>query len=117
MPNMQWTSPAFSDVRFRKALNLAIDKEAIMKHLFAGMAKPIATYPGSSVTAIGCDPKLKPYPYDPQEARRLIKEGGWEGYEFTLVSYDRAGCPEFPRRRRGLSGLLATDRGEAQDYG
>ena len=94
-PNMQWTSPAFADIRFRKALNLAIDREAIIKHLFGGVAKPLAAYPGSNIFAVGGDRTLKPYPYDFQEARRLIKEGGWEGHEFTLLSYPRAGCPEF----------------------
>jgi len=62
-PNMQWTSPAFSDIRFRKALNLAIDKEAIIKHLLAGMGIPVATLPGAAATSCGGDPTLKPYPY------------------------------------------------------
>jgi ABC-type transport system substrate-binding protein len=97
MANKQWENPVFSDIRFRKALNLAIDKEAIIKHIFGGLAKPIAMYPGSTVSTIGGDRGLKPYPYDPKEAARLIKEGRWEGYEFTLISYNRAGCPEFPR--------------------
>jgi ABC-type transport system substrate-binding protein len=99
-----WTSPIFSDIRFRKALNLAIDKEAIIKQLFAGMAKPIATYPGPKIFAVGGDLTLKPYPYSPQEARRLIKEGGWEGHEVSLISYDRAGCPEFPRMVEAIAG-------------
>jgi ABC-type transport system substrate-binding protein len=101
---MQWTSPVFSDVRFRKAINLAVDKEAIIKQLSAGMAKPISTYPGSNASAFGGDPNLKPYPYDPQEARRLIKEGGWEGHEFTVISYPRAGCPEFPLIVEAIAG-------------
>ncbi len=96
-PNMQWTSPVFSDIRFRKALNFAIDSETIIKQLLRGLARPIATWPGSTIVAVGGDPKLKPYPYDPQEAKRLIKEGGWEGHEFTLLSYNRAGFPEFPQ--------------------
>jgi peptide/nickel transport system substrate-binding protein len=97
--NMMWLSPVFSDIRFRKALNLAINKEDIMKHIFDGMAKPIATYPGPAIHLFGCggDSSLKPYPYDPKEAARLIKEGGWEGFEFTVASYPRAGCPEFQR--------------------
>ncbi len=103
-PNMQWTSPAFSDIRFRKALNLAIDKEAIIKNIFAGMANPVAMYPGSDIATFGGDRTLKPYPYDPQEAKRLIKEGGWEGYEFTLVSYARAGFPELPLITEALAG-------------
>ncbi len=94
--NMQWTSPVFSDIRFRKALNLAIDKEAIIKNIFGGLAKPVAGYPGSCISVVGGDLTLKPYPYDPEEARRLIKEGGWDGHEFILMSYPRAGCPEFP---------------------
>ncbi len=92
--NKQWLSPVFSDIRFRKALNLAIDKESIIKHLLGGLAKPIAAWPGSAIAGIGGDPTLKPYPYDPQEARRLIKEGGWEGYEFPLLTYQRAVFPE-----------------------
>ncbi len=95
--NMQWASPVFSDIRFRKALNLAIDKEAIIKNIFAGLASPVAAYPGKNILTCGGDPTLKPYPYDPGEARRLIKEGGYEGYEFTMVSYPRSGCNEFPR--------------------
>jgi peptide/nickel transport system substrate-binding protein len=95
--NMQWTSPLFSDIRFRKALNLAIDKESIMKHLFAGMARPVSTYAGTVISSCGGDPNLKPYPYDPVEARRLIKEAGYEGREITMVSFDRAGIPELGR--------------------
>jgi peptide/nickel transport system substrate-binding protein len=101
--NMQWTSPVFSDVRFRKALNLAIDKESIIKNLFAGLARPTTTYPGTIWERVGA-PKLKPYPYDPQEAKRLIKEGGWEGHEFTLMSYAREGCPEFPLVVEAIAG-------------
>ncbi len=103
-PNMQWTSPAFSDIRFRKALNLAIDKESIIKNLFSGMAVPLSIWPGSAISLCGGDPTLKPYPYDPKEARRLIKEGGWEGYEFTLVSFPRAGCPEITQVNEAVAG-------------
>jgi peptide/nickel transport system substrate-binding protein len=102
--NMQWTSPVFSDVRFRKALNLAIDKEAIIKQLLAGLAEPVAGWPGSNISVVGGDTTLKPYPYNPQEARRLIKEGGWEGYEFALISYDRTGFPEFPKIIEAVAG-------------
>jgi peptide/nickel transport system substrate-binding protein len=95
-PNMQWTSPAFSDIRFRKALNLSIDKEAIIKHLLSGMGKPVATFPGNATTTCGGDPTLKPYPYNPEEARRLIKEGGYEGYEFNFACYPRSEYSENP---------------------
>ena len=101
---MQWTSPIFSDLRFRKAINIAIDRPSIVKNIFAGMAEPLANWPGSAISLVGGDPTLKPYPYDPQEARRLIKEGGWEGHEFTLVSYPRPACPELPQFIEALAG-------------
>ncbi len=94
-PNMQWTSPAFSDIRFRKALNFAIDREAIMKHIFKGKARPASTWPGSVMEVCGGVPSLKPYPYNPEEAKRLLKEAGFVGYEFEVPSYKRPLCPEF----------------------
>jgi len=96
-PNMQWNSRVFSDIRFRKALNFAIDKEAIRKHLLAGQGTPVATLPGDVARTCGGDPALKPYPYDFEEAKRLIKEGGYEGYEFGIPIFDRSGFPEFPQ--------------------
>ncbi len=104
VPNMQWATSAFGDVRFRKALNLAIDKEAIIKQIFMGMAQPMSMWPGPNIKTVGGDPNLKPYGYDPQEAKRLIKEGGWEGHEFTLISYARGGCPEFALVVEALAG-------------
>ncbi len=102
--NKQWTSPVFSDIRFRKALNLAIDRQSIIKHIFSGMAKPMAAYPGSYMSVAGGDMTLKPYPYDPKEAARLVKEGGWNGYEFTLISYPRPSCPEYPQVVEAVAG-------------
>jgi len=58
--NMIWTNPVFQDVRFRKALDLAIDKDSIIKHIFAGLAKRYAVYPGRNAFACGADPALKP---------------------------------------------------------
>ncbi len=95
--NGQWDAPGFSDIRLRKALNLAVDREAMIKHIFGGRARLTATYPGANISGVRGVPALKPYPYDPGEARRLIKEGGYEGFEFPVPSYVRAGCPELPR--------------------
>ena len=106
--NMQWATPAFSDIRFRKALNLAIDREAIIRHIFVGGARSFAQFPGTNIFACGGDPGLKPYPYDPQEAKRLIKEAGYEGYEFTVFSYPRSGIPEFPGLVETLAGYWQT---------
>jgi peptide/nickel transport system substrate-binding protein len=91
---MQWTSPAFQDIRFRKALDLAIDKASIRRNIFQGMAEPAAGYPGSEIALCGGDATLEPRPYDPVEAKRLVEEAGLVGYEFTVPNMKRDGAPE-----------------------
>jgi len=46
-----------------------------MKHIFVGMAKPVAAYPGSSVIAIGCDPNKNPIPTTPRRPGVWLKRG------------------------------------------
>jgi peptide/nickel transport system substrate-binding protein len=76
-------NPSTKDPRVRKALNLAIDRDALAKNLFGGYAKSAA---GQIVNpkAFGFNKDLKPYPYDPEQAKALIKEAGAEGTTVTL---------------------------------
>ncbi len=64
----------FNDVRVRQAVNYAIDKELINKALFDG--KGILCHGAISPRTFGASPGLKPYPYDPEKARTLLKEAG-----------------------------------------
>jgi peptide/nickel transport system substrate-binding protein len=61
------------DRRVRQALNMAIDRQAIIKNLFAGRGRLLNGCAGPAVTN-GIDPG--PYPYDPAGARRLLAEAG-----------------------------------------
>lgn len=65
----------FSDIRVRQALNLAVDREALIRYDAMGNGHPLATLsmPGEP----GHDPELKPYPYDPKKAKALLKEAGY----------------------------------------
>ncbi|MBI2906276.1 MAG: ABC transporter substrate-binding protein [Chloroflexi bacterium] len=69
----------------RQALNLAIDRNAIVKEVFAGEAQAaaIATLlPGSP----GWNPNWKPYPYEPEKAKKLLADAGYpKGLEFKLI--------------------------------
>ena len=103
-PNYQYDSPTLSDLRLRKALNLAIDRDAIIKNIFEGMASPTTTYPGMNISGVRGAPVLKPYPYDPKEARRLIKEGKFEGVEVIVPNIPRAGCPEMSQMVEAVCG-------------
>ena len=63
-------------LKVRKALNLAIDKQAIVDAVFEGEGAPgIAPFFGPGTEFVPAD--LKPYPYDPAEARRLLAEAGY----------------------------------------
>jgi ABC-type transport system substrate-binding protein len=66
---------AFQDVRVRRALNHAVDRDAIIKAVFRGYATPIDS-PLSPFTT-GYAPVGK-YDYSPEKAQSLLAEAGWK---------------------------------------
>ncbi|MBI3326857.1 MAG: hypothetical protein HYZ81_09165, partial [Nitrospinae bacterium] len=107
--HQQWEDMPVADRRVRQALNLAINREEIVRFIFAGQAKLMAMYPvGSFAVAAGADPSLKPYPYDPEKARQLLKEAGYpNGFETTIYSYGREDVPEMARLVEAIAGYMA----------
>ncbi len=104
----QWEQVPVADTRVRQALNLALDKEAILKFVFAGQGVPVAMYPiGSYGTAGGADATLQPYPYDPQKAKQLLAEAGYpNGFETKIYSYVTGDLPEIPRLAEAVADYL-----------
>lgn len=88
-----------ADIRVRRALSLAINRDEISKILFYGKS----SHPGPSyVSEDGADidwPYWKDYAakiwrYDPGEAQRLLKEAGYpNGFTIKLYSYPMSGAP------------------------
>jgi peptide/nickel transport system substrate-binding protein len=74
---MDTNSPMLRDVRVRKALQLAIDKELIIETLLGGAATPAGQI--VNATAAGHNPDLAPYPYDPEYAKFLLSEAQADG--------------------------------------
>jgi peptide/nickel transport system substrate-binding protein len=74
-----------ADKRVRKAIAHAIDIDTIIKKVAYGYGTKLSLpYPA---TYFGYDPELKPYPYDPREAKRLLAEAGYpNGFDFILNS-------------------------------
>jgi ABC-type transport system substrate-binding protein len=74
---------AFADPKLRLALNLAVNREAIIAKIFHGLAlanaSPIAT------VSYGYAPQA-PYPYDLTQARALLAEAGWKPSPKGLVN-------------------------------
>jgi peptide/nickel transport system substrate-binding protein len=68
-------SPLFQDRRVRQALTMLVDRERIIRDIMHGLAIPIkGPFPPASQYS---DPELKPLPYDPERAKRLLAEAGW----------------------------------------
>ena len=83
-----------SDVRVRKAMNLAVDQEAVVEGIWAPGTAVRAISPFSTFYDESHNPLLQPYPYDPDEARRLLKAAGCEGFKFEGFGYAWAAGPE-----------------------
>lgn len=77
------TTPPLDDVRVRQALNYAVDKEAIVNNILGGLGTVLGGV--LSPLHFGYDPSVKPYPYDPERARRLLAEAGYpDGFEIVF---------------------------------
>ena len=76
------TKPPFNDVRVRKAVNYAVDKQAIIDRILFGAAKP--SY--SLVEAVQGTINAGFYAYDPDRAKSLIREAGAAGAKVVLLS-------------------------------
>lgn len=86
----------FDDPRVRRALGMAIDVDKIIRYVLYGQGERI-TGPFVKQTDY-YNHRIKPLPYDPQGALRLLAEAGWrrneEGwlekdgkrFEFTLIT-------------------------------
>jgi peptide/nickel transport system substrate-binding protein len=74
----------FKDVRVRKALNMAVDREAIKRVVMRGMSIPAGILVAPGVHGHGKDIDTFPKP-DPAGAKKLLAEAGYpDGFEFTL---------------------------------
>lgn len=77
------TRKPFDDERVRQALNMAIDKDALVQGVLYGAGEPAAS--AMPVMAYA-DPELTHYPYDPEKAKELLAEAGYgDGFDAQLL--------------------------------
>ncbi len=74
--NQAGRDPVFGDPRVRRAMVLALDREPFVKSVLGGLARPgaLTYHPDSPWT----DPSIRPWPYDSEEAARLLDAAGWK---------------------------------------
>ena len=66
----------FDDVRVRQALNYAIDRDAIVKNIFSGLAEAMQ---GAIPRAALNYAPVEGYAYDPNKAKAMLAEAGLSG--------------------------------------
>lgn len=75
----------FLDVRVRRALSMAINREALVERVMEGAGEATAQWLPRG--AFGYNPDVKPMPFDPEGAKRLLAEAGFpEGFRMTLAT-------------------------------
>jgi peptide/nickel transport system substrate-binding protein len=95
----------FNKKLVRQAANYAMDREAIVQKMMAGLGKPMATVVHSAV--FGYDPSVTVYPYDPKKAKALLAQAGYpNGVDITIHS----GFTEFRPVFEAMAQML-TDAG------
>jgi len=70
------TNPLFSETRVRQALSYAIDRQGIIDGILLSIGR-ICTGPYSDVSW-AYNPHAKHYDYDPERARSILRDAGWE---------------------------------------
>lgn len=76
----------FTKLEVRQAMNHAINREAIVKHIAGGVSEVIhsACHP----VQFGCTQNVKKYAYSPETARKLLTAAGYpKGFEFDFWAY------------------------------
>jgi len=69
--------PPLDDVRVRKAFNLAFDREALIGTVLSDQAQLATQFVLPKIN--GHNPDLKPWPYDPEQAKALLEEARADG--------------------------------------
>ena len=80
----------FDDMRVRQAINYAIDKQELIDGVLLGLGEPVSSpyKPGTRWT----NPDLKPYPYNVEKAKTLLRQAGFEDRNGDGI-LDRNGQP------------------------
>jgi peptide/nickel transport system substrate-binding protein len=79
---MRYDLEPFSSKQFRQAMNYAIDLESIVSNVLGGFGAQ--TGQPTLPEFVGHNDDVDPYPYDPEEAERLVEESGHAGAEIEL---------------------------------
>ena len=94
---------ALGDVRVRRAIMMAIDRDAVVRATFGDIAKDIKPVEGlCSKEQLGCGYTKLPPAYDPAGAKKLLAEAGYaDGFDVTISCF-----PTGVTEATAISGML-----------
>src|SRR5437016_12508023 len=96
----------FTDRRVRQAANLAVDVDAIIKHVLNGLGDRTATT--INPMAFGYDPTLKPYRQDVAAAKKLLADAGYpNGFQVGFLQGPPIVEPALPQTSEAIVSDLA----------
>ena len=78
-------NPHLADLRVRQAIALALDREALMIEALGGYGSPIHSYLPAWHPLFAGDDLLPHYAYDPEQARLLLQEAGYDLGTFPAI--------------------------------
>ncbi len=74
--------PILKDKKVRQALNMAIDKEGLVREIYAGTGR--VEHGMLSPGTFAYDPDFRYYDYDPEKAKQLLADAGYpDGFEMN----------------------------------
>lgn len=98
-----------SDARVRKALSLAIDREAICKNLMEGACQRVNgwnAFPYTWDPAAVNFASASDWGYNPEQAKALLREAGYAGgFEIRIFSTGLPGLSEAPDINEAIAGM------------
>ena len=99
------TRKPLDDIRVRKAMNLAIDLDALKGTIFADGVVPQTQIIVPSIN--GHNPRLKPWPYNLKEAKRLVAEAKADGVDVgkEIIMIGRLGI--YPNHTEAMEAMHA----------
>jgi peptide/nickel transport system substrate-binding protein len=80
---MNMNHPKLKDARIRQALSLAIDRDLLNEALWLGKAVVPASHTMEEFGPLYM-PELKTFEYNPEKAKALLAEAGYDGFEVTF---------------------------------
>ncbi len=103
-------NPKLKDVKVRKAINYAIDREGLVKSQLPEGATAASQFMPETVDGYNKD--LKPYPHDVKKAKQLLKEAGAENLTLQFAYPSQVSRPYMPNPQK-IHEALANDLEEA----